>query len=100
MGMTATKPEIIELDAKALEELRQRIMAEELISEDHKIFLAALDMNGEYDVTVPSIIALLKYGSGLPFNRLEGLQRNFRTPDLGGIEMAPCRHFSGREVKV
>jgi hypothetical protein len=34
----------------------------------------------EYDVTVPSIIALLKYGSGLPFNRLEGLQGNFGIP--------------------
>jgi hypothetical protein len=34
----------------------------------------------EYDVTVPSIIALLKYGSGLPFNRVEGLQRNFAIP--------------------
>jgi transposase len=26
----------------------------------------------KYDVTVASMIALLKYGSGLPFNRLEG----------------------------
>ena len=34
----------------------------------------------EYDITVPVIIALLKYGSGLPFNRLEGLQRNFGIP--------------------
>jgi hypothetical protein len=34
----------------------------------------------EYDVTVPSIIALLKYGSGFPFNRLDGLQRNFGIP--------------------
>lgn len=28
----------------------------------------------KHDVTVPSMIALLKYGSGMPFNRLEGLQ--------------------------
>jgi transposase len=34
----------------------------------------------EYDVTVPSIIALLKYGSGFPFNRLQGLQGNFGIP--------------------
>jgi transposase len=34
----------------------------------------------EYDVTVGSIIALLKYGSGLPFNRLTGLQWNFGIP--------------------
>jgi len=34
----------------------------------------------EYDITVPVIIALLKYGSGLPFNRLDGLQRNFGIP--------------------
>jgi hypothetical protein len=34
----------------------------------------------EYDITVPVIVALLKYGSGLPFNRLEGLQGNFGIP--------------------
>jgi hypothetical protein len=45
MEMTDTKPEIIELDAKSLEELRQRIDAESLRSEDHKIFRASLDMN-------------------------------------------------------
>jgi len=28
----------------------------------------------KYDATVGSMIALLKYGSGMPFNRLEGLQ--------------------------
>ena len=30
----------------------------------------------KYDATSGSMIALLKYGSGLPFNRLEGLQGN------------------------
>jgi transposase len=30
--------------------------------------------NGRYAATAGSMIALLKYGSGLPFNRLEGLQ--------------------------
>ena len=45
MGMTDTKPEIIELDSKSLHELFQRIDAESLCSEDHKIFRAALDMN-------------------------------------------------------
>jgi transposase len=30
--------------------------------------------NGKYDATAGSMIGLLKYGSGLPFNRLEGLQ--------------------------
>ena len=34
----------------------------------------------KYDITVPSVVALLKYGSGLPFNRLEGLQGNFGIP--------------------
>ena len=43
--MSDTKPEIIELNAKSLGELRQRIKAEDLLSEDHKIFMAALDMN-------------------------------------------------------
>ncbi len=34
----------------------------------------------KYDVTAGSMIGLLKYGSGLPFNRLEGLQRHLEIP--------------------
>ncbi|MGC9159757.1 MAG: IS66 family transposase, partial [Terracidiphilus sp.] len=33
-----------------------------------------------YDATAASMIALLKYGSGLPFHRLQGLQGNLGTP--------------------
>ena len=48
-----------------------------------KVFTApAPDDAGDekYDATAASMIGLLKYGSGLPFNRLEGLQRNFQIP--------------------
>jgi transposase len=34
----------------------------------------------KYDATAGSMIALLKYGSGLPFNRLEGLQWHLGVP--------------------
>jgi len=34
----------------------------------------------KYDATAASMIALLKYGAGLPFHRLEGLQRNMEIP--------------------
>jgi len=34
----------------------------------------------KYDVTAGSMIALLKYGTGLPFNRLERLQENLGIP--------------------
>ena len=34
----------------------------------------------KYDATTASMIALLKYGSGLPFNRLQGLQGNLGIP--------------------
>ena len=34
----------------------------------------------KYDATAASMIALLKYGSGLPFNRLEGLERDLEIP--------------------
>ena len=34
----------------------------------------------KYDATAASMIALLKYGSGLPFNRLEGLQGSLGIP--------------------
>lgn len=34
----------------------------------------------KYDETVPSMVALLKYGSGMPFNRIEGLQAKLGIP--------------------
>jgi hypothetical protein len=34
----------------------------------------------KYDPTVGSLIGLLKYGTGMPFHRLEGLQRNLGVP--------------------
>lgn len=34
----------------------------------------------KYDPTVASMIGLLKYGNGLPFNRLDGLQENLEIP--------------------
>jgi transposase len=34
----------------------------------------------KYDATAGSMIGLLKYGSGLPFNRLEGLQGHLEVP--------------------
>ena len=34
----------------------------------------------KYDPTAASMIALLKYGSGLPFHRLDGLQANLQIP--------------------
>src|SRR4029078_4599354 len=34
----------------------------------------------KYDATAGSMIGLLKYGSGLPFNRLEGLQGHLEIP--------------------
>jgi transposase len=34
----------------------------------------------KYDATAGSMIGLLKYGSGLPFNRLDGLQGNLEVP--------------------
>jgi len=36
--------------------------------------------SAKYDATAGSMIALLKYGSGLPFNRLQGLQGNLGIP--------------------
>ncbi len=48
-----------------------------------KIFTAPLPQkagNKKYDASAVAMIALLKYGSGLPFNRLEGLQANLGVP--------------------
>src|SRR5262249_18558707 len=43
---------------------------------------AAPEEAGErkYDATAGSMIGLLKYGSGLPFNRLDGLQGDLEVP--------------------
>jgi hypothetical protein len=47
-------------------------------------YLAAQSPEGigseKYDATSGSMIALLKYGSGMPFNRMEGLQENLGIP--------------------
>ena len=34
----------------------------------------------KYDATVASMIAVLKYGKGFPFNRIDGLQENLKVP--------------------
>jgi len=36
--------------------------------------------SSKYDATAGSMIALMKYGSGMPFNRLDGLQENLQIP--------------------
>lgn len=36
--------------------------------------------NEKYDETVPAVVGLLRYGVGLPFNRIEKLQENFGIP--------------------
>jgi len=48
-----------------------------------KIFTAPMPKeagNKKYDTAAVAMIALLKYGSGLPFNRIGGLQANLGTP--------------------
>ena len=48
-----------------------------------KVFVAGLSdalHNCKYDATAGAMIGLLKYGTGLPFNRLEGLEGNLGTP--------------------
>lgn len=47
------------------------------------LFTAPLPENAgqrKYDPSAASMVALLKYGSGLPFNRLAGLQANLGAP--------------------
>jgi transposase len=48
-----------------------------------QVFTAAAPVEAgdrKYDVTAGSMIGLLKYGSGLPFNRLDGLQGHLAIP--------------------
>jgi hypothetical protein len=48
-----------------------------------KVFTAQVPQDvgaDKYDVTVASMIGLLKYGTGMPFNRVEGLQGSLGIP--------------------
>lgn len=48
-----------------------------------KVFTAQVPQDvgaDKYDITVASMIGLLKYGTGMPFNRLEGLQESLGIP--------------------
>jgi len=48
-----------------------------------KVFTAQVPQDvgaDKYDVTVASMIGLLKYGTGMPFNRQEGLQESLGVP--------------------
>ena len=70
-----------------------------------KVFTATLPEgvgDEKYDATAASMIALLKYGSGVPFNRLQGLQASLGVPlpastqwDIvapAATQMAPVYH--------
>jgi hypothetical protein len=66
----------------ALERLRCHLCGE--------VFTADLppEAGGEkkFDATAASMIAILKYGSGLPFHRLDKLQKNLRVPLPGSTQ--------------
>ena len=50
----------------------------------------------KYDAESASMIALLKYGSGLPFNRLERLQGSLGIPLPAATQWDIVKHASGR----
>ena len=52
----------------------------------------------KYDAKAGSMIALLKYGSGLPFNRLEGLQENLGIP-LPASTQWDIVHAAGKPIE-
>ena len=50
----------------------------------------------KYDATAGSMIGLLKYGSGLPFNRLEGLQGDLEVPLPASTQWEIVRDVAAR----
>jgi transposase len=63
-----------------------------------KVFTAPLPEEAgaeKYDAKAASMIALLKYGSGLPFNRLEGLQRDLEIPLPASTQWEIVHAFAG-----
>ncbi len=47
---------------------------------------AEANQDEKYDAEAASMVALLKYGTGMPFNRLEGLQENLGIPLPAGTQ--------------
>ncbi len=54
----------------------------------------------KHEATVPSVIALLKYGSGLPFNRLEGLEGLLGIPLPASTQWELVFQFYQQPVKA
>jgi transposase len=50
----------------------------------------------KYDATAAAMIALLKYGSGLPFHRLEGLQKGLGIPLPSATQWEIVRDSAGK----
>jgi transposase len=66
-----------------------------------KVFTAPAPMGvgpEKYDATAAGMIALLKYGSGLPFNRLQGLQGNLGIP-LSASTQWDIVHATARRIE-
>ena len=66
-----------------------------------KVFTAAPPAEAgekKYDETSASMIALLKYGSGLPFNRLKGLEGNFGIPLPASTQWGVVKGAAGNVV--
>jgi len=89
-------PKIIEVDQKQFDELLEHAEAGQApvsakvyelqrlrCSLCGKVFTAQVPQDvgaDKYDITVASMIGLLKYGTGMPFNRQEGLQESLGVP--------------------
>ncbi len=50
----------------------------------------------KYDETAAAMIALMKYGCGLPFNRIEGLERNLGIPLPASTQWEVVHEAAGR----
>ena len=89
-------PKIIEVDQKQFDELLEHAEAGQAPVSAKvyelqrlrcnlcgKVFTAQVPQDvgaDKYDITVASMIGLLKYGTGMPFNRQEGLQESLGVP--------------------
>ena len=68
-----------------------------------KVFTARLPAEAgtqKYDARAASMIALLKYGSGMPFNRLQGLQWNLGIPLPASTQWDIVHAFSSKIAPV
>ncbi len=97
--MRPNKPELMDVNPQRLKDVADRAKASldpedaELIERVFESYEYVAGLIQEKSMSI-AMIGLLKYGSGLPFNRLEGLQGNLEIPLPASTQWDVVHSFS------